>query len=356
MMHGYVVFDNNAYKKASANRLTRITKAERENGIIALASIAVLQEMLARVRDTDDKQRGRNRAAIWKLGQHCLAEREGQPVVNFVSHTDSQVYRLLSGTPHPDDKETFDRFGDMVRVVSQATPDDKLAEIAEELSAIEQAVATAESAYVARLDRAAKHDDAEANEMKRNLDYAARLTRRVEALYGHEFTPGHIVTKLVDIMRFTSVGFALQDSVIAEVRRSGGGHAQHKNTVWDEEIVSSTSMYTTINGKSLLVVTGEDRLIAAAAKAKAQDRLVNLAVHGDSFGATGVQGRHVAHKLWLRHFIVFLSCSARLVHRASATGRCAATGCSCGSIRAHFISVALPSGGFRALADLSNRG
>ncbi len=58
-MHGSVVFDNNAYKTGRTPTGSRgIIAAEREHGIVALASVAVLQEMLARVRDADVRLRG----------------------------------------------------------------------------------------------------------------------------------------------------------------------------------------------------------------------------------------------------------------------------------------------------------
>jgi hypothetical protein len=282
-MHGYAVFDNNAYKRAGPDRLARIVAAEREQGVVGLASVAVLQALLARVRDPDASIRQQNRAAIRKLAQHCRAKRDGRIVVNFVSHADSQLYRLLSNRAHPDDKRLFDDFGDMVRIVSEAAADDDLLEISDNLTAIEQTVASVEASYIDRLQRAAA-EHPEPNEMKRNFAYAAELAFRAEAMYGQQFTPEHIASRLVDAMKYTSIGFALRDSVVVEMRRSGGGHATHKNTVWDEEIVASTSMYTTINSKTLLVVTGERRLILAAARARAPDRVISLVQYEDTLG------------------------------------------------------------------------
>jgi hypothetical protein len=68
----------------------------------------------------------------------------------------------------------------------------------------------------------------------------------------------------------------LRDAVIAEVREKRGGHGQHKNTVWDEEIVCSTSAYSEIAGKTILLVTREDKLITAAAAADATGRVCSV--------------------------------------------------------------------------------
>ena len=283
MGHGYVVFDNNAYKRMSSERLERIQAAEGEHGIIPLANVVVLQELLARVRDPDTPRRGPNRAAIRKLGRHCRSVQGDRPAVTFLSHVESQVYRFLSGRPHPSDHAWFDLLGDMVRVVSEADGDDPLEVIAEQLHEVERIVQRVESEYVERL-RAAAAEAGEQNEMKRNLNYAARLASRTQKLYGEEFPPEVVIQRVMDIAKLSSIGFKLWDSVVAEVRSKGGGHAQHANTVWDEEVVSSTSMYTQIGGLSVLLVTEEARLIRAATSALAADRVSNLATYEASLG------------------------------------------------------------------------
>lgn len=144
MDHGFVVFDNNAYKGISSDRLERILVAERDHGIVPLASLVVLQELLARVRDADKQTRGRNRAAIRKLGQHCRTTHDDRTSINFLSPVDSQVYHLLAGGQHPSDAEMFDAFGDMVRAVTEASSDDPLSAISDDLDGIKKIVALVE--------------------------------------------------------------------------------------------------------------------------------------------------------------------------------------------------------------------
>jgi hypothetical protein len=280
-----VVFDNNAYKRLSRARLARIIEAEKARGITALASMAVLQELLARTRDSDSDQRIMNRAAVRKMSEHCRATRGGKIVINFISHTDCQVHRLLTGHEHPNDADLFDRAGELVRVVSQTNADDPLVEIAEDLKAIEQHVARVQAGYVADLEKIAKEKSAgEPNPIKRNLEYAAGIVRRTEAQYGVRFDDEQVTTVLVEVMKFTSIAFTVRGDVQSAVKRKGGGHGQHHNTVWDEEIVAATSIYTTINGNSVLVVTEEDLLIEAAAKAGAGDRIIRIAAYESHLG------------------------------------------------------------------------
>ena len=101
MDHGFVVFDNNVYKRIRPDRLERIVAAERDRGIVALASLVVVQELLGRVRDADPKKRGPNRAAMRKLGQHCRTTADGKTSINFLSPVDSQVYHLRSCSACP---------------------------------------------------------------------------------------------------------------------------------------------------------------------------------------------------------------------------------------------------------------
>ena len=275
-MIAFVVFDNNAYKCAHSDRMQRIMAAERALGVKPLANLVVLQELLARARDSDLRERGRNRSAIRKLGEHCRGDRNGQTVIDFFTHVEGQVYRMLAGEEHPGDREAFDAFGDLVRVVSQALLDDDLAEIAEDLEAIEELVQRAETEYVSLLAKAIDAD-VQPNPMTRNLDYAAEKARRAEALYGRRFTPEQIFAQVLNIAKTTSIAFAVRDGLVKEVRDKRGGHTNHGNTVWDEEVVSSTSMYTTIQGSPVVLVTEERRLLAAAAQAGAGDRVMDLA-------------------------------------------------------------------------------
>ncbi|MDP9203433.1 MAG: hypothetical protein M3P26_16100 [Gemmatimonadota bacterium] len=283
VMHGYVVFDNNAYKRLSQERLDRIIAAERKHRIIPLANIAVLQELLARARDVGPEQRGRNRAAIRKLGQHCRSTRAGQTVLNFLGHLESQVYRLFTGVLEPGDAQIFDQLGEIVRVVTEAGNDDPLVSISKALDLFEQNVSTVEREYVACLKEAPKVD-IQPNQMKRNLDYANSAVTRTQKFYQCRFSREDIMSRIIDLAKLTSIGFMLRNSVVEEIRTKGGGHGQHGNTVWDEEVVSSTSIYTTIAGKSVLLVTEEARLLAVAAQAKAADHVCDIATYEKMLG------------------------------------------------------------------------
>jgi hypothetical protein len=290
-MAEHVVFDNNAYKRIAPPRLAAIIAAERKRGVTALASMAVLQELLARVRDPVDEQRGRNRAAIRKMAQHCGVSDGGKTSINFLSHTDCQVYRLLTGVQHPDDAERFDAGADLVRVISEASADDPLLGISGSLDAVQETVDIVESGYVRDLQQIAEgHAPTDSNLMKRNLEYAARIVQRTEAQYGVKFELPHAASVLVDVMKLTSIGFAVRDAVVAEIKAKKGGHGQHRNTVWDEEIVAATSMYTTIHSGTVFVVTEETRLLDAAASANASDRILNLVGYEKLLGLNSPDG------------------------------------------------------------------
>jgi hypothetical protein len=274
-MHGYAIFDNNAYKRAGSARMDRIRAAEQSHGVVALANVVVIQELLARVRDKDAERRGMNRAAVKKLVRHCSTVRPDGIQLHFVTHLDGQVYRRLTGENPPDDEEMFANFRELVRVVAESERDAPLTEIAESLDAIERHVEGKEREYVSQVEAAAKALS-EPNQMKRNLDYASNLATRALSHYGRSLSPEHIVQAIIPIAQVSSVTFALRDTIIQEVRAKGGGQLQHRNTIWDEEIVASTSMYSTIRRKPILLVTTEARLVAAAARASAGDRVVDL--------------------------------------------------------------------------------
>lgn len=286
------MFDNNAYKRIAPPRLAAIIAAERSRGVTALASMAVLQELFARARDPVNDQRGRNRAAIRKMGEHCRVTDGSRTSINFLSHTDCQVYRLLTGAQHPDDTERFDLAADLIRVITEASVDDPLLSIAMPLDAVQRTVEAVESEYVHDLQQVAEgRTTNEPNLMKRNLEYAARVVRRTEAQYGAKFDLLRATGALVEVMKLTSVGFAVRDAVVAEMKAKGGGYGQHRNTVWDEEIMAATSMYTTINGAPVIVVTEEERLLTAATVAKASDRIFNIAAYERLLGLAGTERR-----------------------------------------------------------------
>ena len=282
-MHGYVVFDNNAYQATSPARLNRIMEAECAHGVRAMANLTVLQEMLAKARQPNARDRGRDRSGIKKLGLHCRAKQGDRVEVRFITHLEGQVYRALAGEEHPRDGEMFDAFADMVRVVSHAESDAPLDEISDDLTKIEELVTQQEAAYVEHL-AAMIGAPRDPNQIRRNLDFAAEIAARTQMMYGRAFSPMDIVQRIIDIAKISSVAFALRDAVVAEVRAKRAGYAQHANTLWDEQVVCSTSTYSTLGGKSVLLVTEEPRLREAAQTAGAADLVCSLAVYERKLG------------------------------------------------------------------------
>jgi hypothetical protein len=283
-MHGYVVFDNNAYKRTGRARLERIQDAERSQGIVALANAAVVQEMLARVRDANEEVRGRNRAALKKLVSHCSTVSGEQTELHFVTHLAGQIYRRVTGENAPGDEELFATFRELCRVVVQAEHDAPLTKIADHLDAIERHVEEKQRQYVSNLKHAptAVH---ESNPMVRNLEFAKHLAVSALLAYGRPIPPPkQLMRAIIPIAQVSSITFALRDAVIQEVRAKGGGHEQHDNTVWDEEIVASTSLYSKIRGKTVVLVTTEPRLVRAAVQASAGDRVIGVEVYEESLG------------------------------------------------------------------------
>jgi hypothetical protein len=273
-----VVFDNNAYKDAGPDRIAEIVEREKQLGVTALASVAVVQELLARVRDPNERERGRNRAAVRKLASHCRADRDGRPIINFVSHTECQIFRLFMGHSHSTDAGVFDDLGAMIGAVVESDRDDPLKPHNNYLGMIEANVAKVEHGYVEQLKSlAAEEVPLDQSRMRRNLDYAEKVIRVSEQLYGVSYGDGPaIVQRIMDVAKLTSLGFALSDHVATTVKERRGGFAQHKNTAWDVEIVSATSIYTTINGEPIVVVTHENMLLEVAAKEGLEERVMNL--------------------------------------------------------------------------------
>jgi hypothetical protein len=148
-----------------------------------------------------------------------------------------------------------------------------------------------EREYVAILE-AAITTAAESNQMKRNLDHAQSLAFRALTLYGGTFQPEILISAIIPIAQVSSITFALRDSVIEEVRTKGGGHKQHENTIWDEEIVASTSIYSKIRGKEVVLVTAEPRLINAASRASASDLVLDLDAYEKRLGLDPWPSKH----------------------------------------------------------------
>jgi len=197
-MHGYAIFDNNVYKGTGRARLERIRAVEKRHGVVALANVVVVQEMLARVRHTDQERRGMNRAAVKKLVAHCSAATGEQVELHFVTHLDGQVNRILTGEDAPGNEEMFANFKELVRVVAESERDAPFTEIAEHLDEIEKHVDRKEREYVSNIEAAAIVV-AEPDEMKRNLDYARYLAVRALALHGREIDPEKHITAIIPL-------------------------------------------------------------------------------------------------------------------------------------------------------------
>ncbi len=233
-----------------------------------MANLTVVQELLARVRQQKPRDRGRDRAAIRKLGEHCRVIRNGRVEIRFLTHLEGQIYRLLAGAQHDSDAVGFNTFAELIRIVSEAESDTDLAEISVDLDAIETLVAAREAEYAAMLEQLMRQTG-DPNQIRRNLEFAAEMAARTQAMYGRDFSAFEVVQRVMDIAKISSIAFALRDSIVREVREKGGAHAQHGNSVWDEQVVCSTSAYSAVEGKRVLLVTEESRLRLAAASAEA---------------------------------------------------------------------------------------
>ena len=182
---------------------------------------------------------------------------------------------MLTGVPHNSDADGFDTFAELIRIVSEAKADADLAEIRDDLAAIEALVAAREVEYVVKLEQLMRQEG-EPNRMRRNLEFAAEMAARTQALYGRPFAPQDVVQRVIDIAKISTIAFALRDMIVGEVREKCGAFAQHGNSVWDEQVLCSTSTYSAVGGKRVLLVTEELRLRAAAAHAGAGDLVCSL--------------------------------------------------------------------------------
>lgn len=286
-MTRFVVFDNNAYKRLDRKRFERIRDRELALGHQPLALTAVGQELLARVRDPDDEVRGRNRAAIKKMAAHCRGEIDGQPVVNFLTHTDGQLYRRFMGHANPRDAGVSNDMGAIFGAIADGQHDDPLVGHTDYLAMIETNVADVEARYVRQLEEIAKQQEhPEPNKMRRNLDYVAKRIELSERLYGVSYgSPQAKLPHIIDVAKLTSLGFALSDHVAESVRSKKGGFGQHANTVWDVEILSATSLDSTIAGGQIVIVTCEEMLLDVAGREHAGDRVMSIEAYESLLGA-----------------------------------------------------------------------
>jgi hypothetical protein len=286
-MSRFVVFDYNAYKRLDRRRFERMREREIALGHRALALTAVGQELLARVRDGDDEVRGRNRAAIKKLAAHCRGERNGQTILNFLTHTDGQLHRLYTGQVDPRDAGVMENMGAMIGAIVDGVHDDPLLDHADYLAMVETNVANVEAGFVRQLEQIAKQQaQPEPNKMRRNFDYAARRIEISEHLYGKSYgAPQDKVARIIEVAKLTSLGFALSDHVAETVRTKRGGFGQHANTVWDVEVISATSIDATIEGRQIVVVTCEEMLLQVAADENAGDRVMSIESYESLIGA-----------------------------------------------------------------------
>lgn len=273
-----VVFDNNAYSGTGAARLQRIMAAEAALGVCPLASLAVAQELLAGVRDADERRRRRTRAALARLCEHCGDKTGEQPVVRFLADVDSQISQLVRGTAPPVGTGLLEIFGGLVGAVVDAGPEASLDEYAEDLDLVADHVRARESEYASSMRVLADTIFQGQITLEGYRALAPRLLvlRAIAREPDLVHDPERVAAAVALVNGVCAVGLELHLSTVQLVM-AGKNIDADANTLWDEEISCATSVQTCIEGARVLLVTEEGKLRRAAAAVGAGDRVISIA-------------------------------------------------------------------------------
>ncbi len=273
----FVVFDNNAYSGIGSKRLQAIIAAEKEEGIQPLASLVVAQELLAGVRDPDDRRRGRNRNALARLREHCGDWSGQRPIIRFVSDTDSQILHLLLGPAAGSTSDLFDEFGGLIGAVVDEGLTTSLDSYAAEIDEVARHVSSKENDYVQAMDSLANaiHAGELSTDQYRELAPRLLVQRAMFREQAATYDENRVAEAVNLVKAFCAVGLALHWQTLEKVM-GGKNISSDANTLWDEEITCATSAITYISGGSVFLVTEEGNLLAAAASVGAADRVMKI--------------------------------------------------------------------------------
>ena len=275
-----VVFDNNAYSGVGFERLRRIQTAEVARSVRPLASLVVAQELLAGVLDSDDDRRTRTRRALVRLWSHCQDVIDGRPIIRFIADIDSQIRKLHMGEQETD-RELVDSFGSIVGEVGEILSSDLSADLSdfdEYLNFVSNHVAERETMYKRDMRAVAN----EINDGIRSiLQYRAMapmllIERAISDPVQLEIALDPYRSDLIPVVsKLCAIGLDLHVETLSTIQRENASRVD-PNTLWDEEICCATSLHSTINQSTVVLVTEEKKLRSSAAVAGAGDRVVSL--------------------------------------------------------------------------------
>ena len=285
-----VVFDTNVYRGTGNTKFDEIIAAEKRYGIRPLLNYLVATEPLTHLTDPDTQDFAKSIAALRRVVSHCTRDGDGR--IKFLPTADEQVIDIAFGVRESKaeilDRELYRSL--LGRIVSEPY-EDWQADHRLAIAAIAGRVGRSEEAFAADLwRRIVKPLVPTAAEWKD----VVRADRRAESLADLDSDEAveRAVTVVVERARsFLEYSPTRQEMMVAQERVRGAYGTAHrfhvalvrdlikngpdmtkssrKNHVWDHQIAFSTWPGATAGGLPLWLITSDQAILDAAARAGA---------------------------------------------------------------------------------------
>jgi hypothetical protein len=294
----FVVFDTNAYRSTSDHDLGAIRDLERSKSVVGMASYWVVFELLAHVADPGDPSYGFALAGVRRLARHA-AQYDGQRhILRLLADSEDHVFRALFGYQIPNRANAAETFGRLVGAVADGKSPTDWSAFQPQLDALKSYVAATEAQFAADVfDNVVKahwpkaqswSDVASDPKMKNDLiaylstpqanaAAAGALVIKAASEISHQLSPEEASRFVTKVLELFPAPIAFYNAFLKKVATGYDlSVSKNVNSLWDMQVVFSTSMEATIGGAPIWIVTSDKAVLSAAVDAHMGSRVMTL--------------------------------------------------------------------------------
>lgn len=283
-----VVYDANVYVGLSDVRLQALHRAERANGIVALATYAVVTELVAHLKSRSDSDFGRCWNALMRLARHCVRYDGKRLLIQFIADAEDQLCATLFHCTIPARKDQPEEYGELVQVIATASTPEEFESHRDFIDALADEVNRQEKDWADLVWRdlicrfapdatnwhAIQSHPALRSQLVAYLAtptalraHAEAMVSRAAASVGVQVAPEEREALIDAAIEAFAVPLSLFLTVLRRIIENGHdlSKPEHSNTLWDLQIAHCTSPVGRVDGSPIWLITTDAMMLDCVA-------------------------------------------------------------------------------------------
>lgn len=295
-MANHTVFDTNVYRELtydkshneSTDLMKTIADLERSKNIQALANPYVMLELISHLADENDPAYHNCLSSVLALNEHCRDNSQKSDMLGIIAESESQLCNALFDKIPDEHKESTHKLAHLVNYISKHNTENELEKIRGDFREIKMKTALLKSRFVEDMRNTIKAFDKNAagwhpfkndKESRKvtldilNDEIALQLIARgltaKSAILTKNMIDSETLTKMTeDVLNHFRMPVVFYNEIMKRIFKTGCDLTKKNRGNWilDIQISFSAGLENSINGNSVILVTGDGDILDAAEK------------------------------------------------------------------------------------------